>query len=337
MPDVVREQMKSRAIELRKAGKAGLEIARILGVHFNTVYRWFRDYDKQGKKSLVSKKRGRPHGACRTLSEKQELEIQKKIEDKMPEQMKLPFALWTRKAVMDLILHLYGIQMPIRTVGEYLSRWGFTPQRPLKRAYEQNPSEVRQWLKKRYPEIVKRCKRQRGEIHWCDETGVRSDANYGRGYAPAGETPVISRTTRRFSTNMISSITNQGLVRFMVYDGSFTKKVFLSFAERLLKGHRRKVFLIADNLRAHRSHDVVSWFKKNRKRIEIHHLPPYSPELNPDEYVNRDVKQAVAAKPPARKPEELKQQVVSHMRHLQKRRDRAVGFFKNKNICYSLY
>ena len=187
----VQQELRKQAIRLRKTGMKQKQIAEILGVYPTTVSKWCCAYKKQGSQAIRAKKRGRPDGACRTLSAEQEKQIQKAIVDKEPDQLKLPFALWTRIAVQQLIKHLYAIEMPVRTVGEYLNRWGYTPQKPLRRAYEQNPKAVKKWLDEQYPTIVKRAKIEKAEIHWGDETGLCNDSQYGRSYAPRGKTPAI--------------------------------------------------------------------------------------------------------------------------------------------------
>ena len=211
-------------------------------------------YKSGGKKSLKVKKRGRPPGSCRTLSQEQETELQKAIRDKCPDQLKLPFALWTRIAVQQLIKQLWGIDMPIRTVGEYLKRWGFTPQKPLRKAYKQNPKEVKAWLDEQYPAIAKRAKKEQAEIHWGDETGLCNDSYHGKSYAPRGQTPAIRLHPRCERVNLISSVTNQGKVRFMVYKNKMNSETLIKFMKRLIKDSERKIFLILDNLKVHHSY-----------------------------------------------------------------------------------
>ena len=189
--------------------------------------------------------------------------------NKTPDQYRLVFALWTRQAVQELIKIRFGIKMPIRTVGEYLKRWGFTPQKPLKQAYEQRPADVQKWLAEEYPSIAKRAKREDAEIHWGDETGVRSDCQHGRGYSPKGKTPVIRLSAKRASINMISSITNQGKVRFMIYKDSMNAKMFIKFIKQLIKDSDKKIFLILDNMRVHHARIVKVWLEDYTQRIEL--------------------------------------------------------------------
>ena len=189
-PDV-QEQLRKQAIQLRQKGPSVQQIAAILEVNPRTVYRWCQLYQRGGAKSIRPRKRGRPPGACRKLSAEQEKQIQRVIRDKQPDPMKLPFALWSRIAVQQLIQQLWAMRMPIRTVGEYLKRWGFTPQKPFRRAYEQNPKQVKQWLQEQYPGLARRAQQENAEIQWADETRLCNGSYYGRSYAPRGKTPAI--------------------------------------------------------------------------------------------------------------------------------------------------
>ncbi len=329
------EHVRRQAIRLKKTGHTYVAIAEIVGVHRNTVSNWWKVYEREGAKGLQSKKRGFEAGQWRTLDGSQEREIQGLIVEKTPDQLKLVFALWTRQAVQELMKIRFGITMPIRTVGEYLKRWGFTPQKPLKHAYEQRPASVRKWLDEEYPAIAKRAKHEGAEIHWGDETGVRSDCQHGRGYAPKGKTPVIRLSAKRASINMISSITNQGKVRFMLYQDTMNAKMFMKFIKQLIKDAERKIFLVLDNLRVHHARVVKEWLQAYTEEIELFFLPAYSPELNPDEYLNCDLKAGVHARSPARDTEGLKKKVRAHMTKLQKSPARVNKYFKHPKIAYA--
>lgn len=329
--DFVRE----RAIELFKQAHTRKEIAELLGVNRNTVGEWVKIYKKHGFKGLKLKTRGRKVGSGRRLSAEQERTIQKMIRDKMPDQLKLPFALWSRRAIQTLIKGQFGLDMPTRTINHYLKRWGFSPQRPIKRAYEQNPKKVQEWLESRYPAIKERAKNEDVEIHWGDETGISNACNYGRSYAPKGKTPVVRRNAKGFTTGMISSITRQGKVRFMCYQGAMNSQLFLRFLKRLVKDSPKKLFLIIDNLPVHHSKPLKEWLEAHVDEIELFYLPSYSPEKNPDEYLNRDLKQSVASKSPARNSNQLKKQVISHMKSIQKLPNRIKSYFKNPNVRYA--
>ncbi len=225
--------------------------------------------------------------------------------------------------------------MPIRTVGEYLKRWGFTPQKPLKKAYEQNPKAVQKWKEEEYPAIHKRAKGEGAEIHWGDETGIRSDCQHGRGYAPRGKTPVQRIPAKRSSTNLISTVTNQGKVRFMGYRGSMNAEVLIEFFKQLLKEANQKIFLILDNLRVHHAKVVKAWLEKHTDQIELFFLPSYSPELNPDEYLNCDLKAGVHSKVSAKTQEALEKNVFEHMKMLQESPERVRKYFQHPSIAYA--
>jgi transposase len=335
LPAAAQEEKRKQAVRLRKKGRSYREIAQLVGVHEQTVGKWIRAYNTQGVSAIKAQTRGRKSGAGRYLSEDQEKQIQKLIMDKTPDQLKLAYALWTRKAVQEVIGQETGVQLAIRTVGKYLALWGFTPQKPLKKAYEQNPQKVKQWLKEEYPAIKAQAKEEDAEIYWGDETGIRSDAQHERGYAPKGKTPVIRLNAKRESTNMISAINNQGKVRFQLYDGTMNADILINFMKRLIKDAKRKVILILDNLRVHHAKIVKKWLEKNKDKIEVFYLPAYSPELNPDEYLNCDLKAGVHSGKPARSKKGLKKKIISHMRMLQKRPTRVQKYFKHRCIQYA--
>jgi transposase len=327
--------VRKRAIELFKQGYNRGQVADILGVSRNSVGKWIRIYKEQGLKGLKLQIPGRKVGSGRRLGVDQERALQKMIREKMPDQLKLPFALWNRRAIHTLIKEQFGLDLPLRTINHYLKRWGFTPQRPIKRAYEQNPKKVQDWLANTYPSIEERAKTEGAEIHWGDETGISNDCNYGRSYAPKGETPVVRRNARRFSTGMISSITNQGKARFMCYEGAMNARLFLKFLKRLVKDSPKKIFLVIDNLPVHHSKPVKEWLATHSHDIELFYLPSYSPERNPDEYLNRDLKQSIASKPPARNKDQLQKQVALAMKQIQKLPERIKSYFKNSNVLYA--
>jgi transposase len=328
-------QIRRQVVKLRKRGMKYKDIGEVVGITLTSACKIFKRYERNGAGAIDKGQRGRRPGEQLTLKEAQAAAIQKMIIDKTPDQLKMPFALWTRQAVQQLIKQQYKISMPIRTVGEYLKRWGFTPQKPAKRAYEQNPKAVNTWLEEKYPIIARKAKTEGAEIHWCDETGVRNDESSGRGYAPKGKTPIMRLNANRKSISMISSITNQGKLRFMVYKDAMNADLFIKFMGRLTKDAGRKVFLVVDNLRTHHSKPVKEWLDAHKDEIEVFYLPSYSPELNPDKYLNCDMKAAVHARLPARNEKELKTKVVSHMRKLQKLPERITKYFKHPRIKYA--
>lgn len=329
------DELRSRAISLWKKGLNRRHVAALLDVHYNTVGRWVSTYESEGPGALRSAKRGRKKGGSRNLTPTQEKEIQKVITDKTPDQLKMPFALWTRRAVCDLVEKRYGARLPERTCGEYLKRWGFTAQRPARRNYEQNPEAVRRWIEEEYPRIAQQAKKEGAEIHWGDEVGVRNDCQHGRGFAPVGKTPLVRNSSKRLSANMISSVTNRGKVRWMVYRDSFNAVVFIKFMSRLIKDARRKIILIVDNLRVHHCKPVKAWAAQHANEIQLAFLPSYSPEHNPDEYLNCDLKSSMGKKPSPRTQSDLENNLKQHMRMLSKSPERAASYFQAKPIRYA--
>jgi len=212
---------------------------------------------------------------------------------------------------------------------------GFTPQKPLRKAYEQRPAEVKRWLKESYPEIKAQAKRENAEIYWGDETGLRNDCHHERGYAPKGKTPAVRINANRVSANMISAVTNQGTVRFQVFEGTMNAKRLIEFCRRLIKAAKRKVFLILDNLRVHHANVFKEWLEGYEDEIDVYYLPAYSPELNPDEYLNCDLKAGVHSGKPARNREQLKKKVRSHMKMLQNKPGRVKKYFEHRSIQYA--
>jgi transposase len=330
-----KEAIRIRAIRMYKKDLPQNQIALLLGVHRNSIHNWIISYNEKGNKGLKEVKRGRKKGDGKLLNIQQEKEVQKMIVDKMPDQLKLPYALWTRKAIVDLIKRTYNIKVAIRTMGDYLNQWGFTPQKPKKKAYEQNDKAVKEWLQKEYPSIVKKAKAENAEIHWGDETGIRNTSQYGRSYAPKGKTPVRKTMAKRISLNMVSTVTNQGKVRFMTYEGTMNAQRFIVFLKRLIKGSTRKIYLILDNLKVHHSKLVKAWAEKNKDEIELFYLPSYSPEINPDEYLNNDLKSGIGLKPTPKNHKQMKSNVKSHMIFLQKNQKRVARFFHHNSIKYA--
>lgn len=333
----IQDYLRQQGIWLREQGKRFVDIAAYLGVNRNTVSSWWSQYQELGEAARHQKKRGNKLGAGRILSPQEEQNVQALMQTHFPDELDIDSALWTRSAVQALMEQVSGINLPIRTVGEYLKRWGFTPQKPLKRAYEQNPKAVEAWLKVDYPALQQRAHQEAVEIAWGDESGLRSDAQVGRGYAPIGKTPEIQLNTQRAQLNYIASISNQGTVRFMLYTQKLTTQVFIPFLERLIRQRTRKLIWIVDRHPVHRAQAVKEWLAKHTQDIELFYLPPYSPQLNPAEYLNCDVKQGVHSKPPSRNQKQLQQRALSHLRKLQKLPQRIMKYFEHPFIAYAAH
>jgi DDE superfamily endonuclease/Winged helix-turn helix len=244
--------------------------------------------------------------------------------------------LWTRRAVQQLIQQELGIRMPVRTVGEYLKRWGYTAKRPRRHAKKQDPEEVQEWLGKTYPAIEQWAAEEDAEIHWCDEVGVAADAHPALGYAPRGQPATMEVPDPHIRMNQISTVTNQGTVRFMTYAGTMTAVLFLVFLERLLRSTSGKIFLIVDRLRAHETPEVKSWVLAHWNRIELFYLPRYAPELNATEYLNNDEKGQVNAAGLPNDKKELRSRMQQFMHKLHYLPQRVRNYFKHTCMLYAI-
>ncbi len=305
------------------------------GVSVVTVWDVWKRYQEGGRKAIEVVRPGRPKGKGRILTSEQEREAQKIIADRTPDQLKLPYALWTRVAVREMIAHRYARSLSVRAVGDYLERWGYTPQKPLQKAYEQRPEEVRRWTQETYPEIKAKAVLEDADILWGDETGLRSDDVRGRSYSPRGSTPVIRVNQNRDGCSVISTVTNKGQMRWMVFKGAINARILIDFLRRLIKNAKRKIFLILDNLRVHHSAPVQDWVEEHDQEIELFFLPSYSPELNPVEIANADLKHAVTTCAPARKKGKLHKVASTHLRSLQQDPDRIASFFQKDTVRYA--
>jgi transposase len=332
---VTQAELRRVAVAMVEGGKTRVEAAAAVGVNRRFVGEWVEAARRSGDAALEGGRRGRRPGEQKPLSPRQERRIRRLIADRCPDQLKLPFALWTREAVGALVERETGVRMSASALGRTLRAWDFTAQRPAHQATERREPEVRAWLRHEYPAVAARAKAEGAEIHWADETGLSNQANYGRSFAPKGKTPVLPRPAARVSQSMISSLTNRGTLRFMVYDGALTAATFLVFLRRLVQGAGRKLFVIVDNLRVHRAKRVTAWAKANAERIELFYLPPYAPEHNPDEFLNNDVKQAMARQPVPRDKVSLKAGLTSYMRGLQRRPAKVRAFFQAATVRYA--
>ena len=255
---------------------------------------------------------------------------------KCPDQLRLPGLLWTRDLVADLIDRRWNIRLSRWTVGRLLKSWGLTPQKPAKRALEQNPAQVRYWLQHKYPAIQRQAEAEGAKIWWRDQTGLRSDHQTGTTWGEKGKTPIVKRSGKRFGCNAVTAITNQGDMRFMVFDGRFKVQTFLEFLDRMVKQQAgRKVFLILDRHSVHKSKKVEQWLVGREDKIQLFFLPAYSPELNPDELANQDIKSNVfRSSRPQDKPE-LMGMLRGFLRSRQRLPSRVKNYFEGKFVSYA--
>lgn len=328
-------ERRRRAVKMRLDGVSLKETAAQCEMSRTTVIAAVKAHAVGGWKAVAVARPGRPSGSGRALSAQQEREVQRLIRDRTPDQLKMVFALWTRQAVAELIRQRCGTKLAVRTMGLYLARWGFTPQKPMKKAYEQSPAAVKKWLDEEYPVIAACAKLEGAEIHWGDETGLRSDDVRGRSYAPQGQTPVIRVNNKRHGLSVISTVTNKGQMRWKAFNGALNSDILIDFLRRLVKDAGRKIYLILDNLRVHHSKPVKAWLAEHKHEIEVFYLPSYSPELNPNELANADLKQAVTTLAPARTKLQLVKATAKHLRSVQRQPERIKRYFHHAPVRYA--
>ena len=318
---------------LRKKLGTQKQAAEIFGVTERSVNKIWARYRAGGRRALRNRKRGVQGGM--KLKKGQAHKVRELVREKLPEQLKLPFGLWTREALQQLISQRFGVELSRWQVGRYLKKWGYTPQKPIRKAFEQKPENVRRWLEEEYPAIDKRARAEKAIIYFGDETGCRSDHQAGRSYAPKGKTPIIRATRKRCTVNMISAISNRGHLQFMLMDKGFNSEVFKLFLLLMIRHSKRKIFFITDNHPAHKAIKLNQWLEENKDRIEVLFIPPYSPELNPQEYVNQDLKTNIIGKKRAINRELLKENINGFINKRKKDRPQVKKYFHHRHARYA--
>ena len=327
--------LRERCITLRKNGKSNSEIAETLGLTPQTTSRWWRIYQESGKRALHPKKVGRPKGKGKVLTLGQEQHIIRLLIDKNPKELKFNFALWTRESVKALIDRELDMDMPISTVGHYLKQWEFTSKKPIKRAYERNDAKAKAWMKEEYPDIKKRAKADNADIWWGDETSCISLPHNLKGYAPKGDKVVLEHTAKKFRINMISAITNTGKSMFALYDEAINTDRFIDFLQKVIDSSQKKVYMILDNLRVHHAKIVKAWVEEHKEQIALFYLPAYSPDLNPDEYLNQDYKQSANRNSVPTTKKQLEANTIAYMESLSSNPDKVKNFFQAEAVRYA--
>jgi transposase len=324
------EEIRIRAVLAVQSGQSPEQVIASLGMGRRGIYRWLAAYAAGGKEALRAKKL---FGRTPKVSPNQMQWIYRTVTGKNPLQLKFQFALWTREMVKDLIKSKFGISISLVSVGRLLAKLGLTCQRPLFRAYQQNPVQVDEWMKKEYPRIAAKAKAEGAEIYFADEAGIRSDYHSGTTWAPRGQTPKVKATGARFGLNMISGITKKGAMRFMVTDKGVTAAVFCTFIDRLAHNQTRKIYLIVDGHPVHRSGRVQQHVDSYNGKVRLFRFPSYSPERNPDELVWNSVKPRVG-RSFVSCPGELKSKVIGALRWLQKSPRKVRAFFNHPELSY---
>jgi len=323
------EVLRLRAVEQVAAGAHPEDVAETLGLHQKTVCGWLAKYREGGKGALLAKPvPGRPP----KLGGAQLSRLHALIVGTDPRQMQFEFALWTREMVREVIRREFGVGLSVVSVGRLLRKLGLSPQRPLHRAYQQNPAAVERWKREEYPAIRAAAEEEGATVYFADEAGIRSDYHAGTTWSPAGQAPVVSNTGARFSVNMISAVSAKGALRFAVYEGNTNARVFIDFCQRLLHDAPGPVYLIVDGHPAHRATATKQFAASAEGRLKLIFLPGYSPELNPDEWVWKNVKHDRIGKTGVTSKEDLKSKAVGALRRLQKRPRLVRAFFADPHL-----
>jgi transposase len=328
------EKIRIQAVQAIGRGKSRTEVAEIFGVSDHAIYLWMRRYREGGIVGLRAKRKGRPPEPSK-LKPLECAWVVRVITDKTPDQLKLPFYLWTQDAVRQLIEKKFRVKVSRWTVGRMLKKWGFTPQKPAKKSYFQKDAAVQKWLTQEYPLIKARALKEQAQIQWLDEMGARSDDQVGRTYGRKGQTPIVRISGNRFRCNMISTISNYGSLAFMMFTEKFTQDLFLTFLKKLVRRKKKKIFLILDSHPVHKGKKVKKWIKENQKKITVFFLPTYSPELNPTEYLNQDVKTNAVRRKRATNQTELIENISSFLTTKKQRPSKVKAYFKEKHVKYA--
>lgn len=327
------EDIRIQAVQRVEAGESPEEVVRILGFSRTVIYDWLAKYREGGLDALRAKAiPGRPP----RLDGNQLRWLYRAITTRNPLQYQFEFALWTRAMVRELIRERFGVRLSDVSVGRLLKKLGLSPQKPLRRAYEQNPELVQTWLAEDFPKIQALAKKQRATVFFADEAGVRSDFHSGTTWAPKGQTPVVEATGQRYGMNLISAISPRGDMRFMTVEGRMNAGKFIAFLKRLLHNAKRRVFLIVDGHPSHRARKVFEFVRATEGKLRLFFLPPYSPELNPDELVWNHLKNHSVGKRIVKSRDELKRVVIAHLRRIQKTPDLVRAFFREPHVRYAL-
>jgi len=313
-------------------GEAPSEVMKSLGLCRTTIYPWLRKHADQGMDALVEKIAQGPEPK---LTEKQRQQVKRWILGKDPRQYGFDFGLWSRRIVRALIAEKLGVELGLTAVGRLLASLEITPQKPLRRAYERDPKAVALWVKETYPKLKQRAKRLGASIFFLDEAGFQSDPVLGRTYGLKGQTPVVKTSGQRQSLNVISAVNARGQFWAVTYTGKLDAAAFVVFLENFMQGRKGKVFLVVDGHPAHKANLVKAYVQNLQGRLELHFLPPYAPDLNPDEFVWSHMKSNGVSKKPLKQNESLQKRIEQDLNALKRNKDLVRSFFCAESVVYA--
>lgn len=317
--------------EALESGISADTVIRVMDVSRSSVFSWWRVYRLQGPEALATKQTPGPKAH---LDESQMARLRGIIIGQNPQQLDFGPALWTREIVGELINRLFGVQFSLVHVGTILAKLGLSPQRPLYRAYERDPERVAEWKEKTFPKIQAQAKKEGAAIFFADEASVRTVYHAGTTWAPVGETPVVTGTGRTRSISMVSAVSPRGELHFQVHQAGIKKEEFLEFCKTLIAEAGRPVYLIVDNSQVHRSKLLKEFVQQSKGMLTVFFLPPYSPDLNPDEWVWKNVKHDNLGRSSAKSEGELAQFAIAALAKLKTLPDKIQGFFGDPALEY---
>jgi len=327
----VLEHMRLLAVDRVLAGEKPSIVAKSFGIYRTSIYKWLRAHRKRGRDALRSTK---AEGPTPKLTEGQKNQVRRWIIGKDPRQYGFDFGLWTRSIIAQMVRERFDVSLTLPSIGRLLSSLDITPQKPLRRAYERNEKEIKQWKEEKYPALRKRAKMRGADIFFLDEVGVRSDSPLGRTYGLKGKTPVVKTSGQRQRINAISAVNAKGAFWYQVYGGMMTAVLFIVMLKDLLKGRRKPVMLVIDGLAVHKAKSVAKYVQSTKGRLELHFLPPYAPDLNPDEFAWSHLKQNGTSKKPLRKNEALRERINTDLAAIKKDKGLVRSFFKAPTVSY---
>ena len=302
------------------------------GVSANTMSQWVSLYREQGEAGLAVHPQGRPEGSGRVLSSEQEDELRHLVVESLPSDHNIPSATWTRQAVAELIANRVGVDLTVQGVGQYLRRWGLTPQKPARQAREQDPEEVREFVEQTLPEVKKQAEQEEAQLHFVDEVGVQTSDQIGTSYAPKGETPVQEVPKAHIEQDVISSVTPDGDLLYWAFPGTMKAEKFITFLEHLVSEASSKIIVFADRHPAHDAKAVEDWLEGRESQIEVEWLPRYSPEYNADEFLNNDLKQVLKNEPMPQSTSAFRETICGILDWIASMPDRVKGYFEQTEV-----
>ena len=325
------ETIRRMAVKRVREGETPSAVMKSYGLCRTTIYPWLRAHKEGGEGALYSRPAtGRPP----TLSVRQQRQVRRWICGKDPRQYGFDFGLWTRRIVAEMVEEEFDQRLSLTAVGRLLACLDITPQKPLRRAYERDPIAIAKWKEEDYPKLRARAKRLGADIFFIDEAGVRSDAALQRTWGAKGKTPIVATSGQRQQVNAISAVNATGAFWYDVYSGKFNAQLFISKLKAFLRNRRRPVFLVLDGHPAHRAKIVAAYVQSLEGRLELHFLPGYAPDLNPDEFVWNHLRQNGVTKKPLRQNEQLKDRVEKDLAQIKSSPCLVRSFFRADSVGY---